>query len=97
MTTNSSETLALATRLFVRLRHNAGRTTDVIWMTQNVDYAREVLKIARAHPDIELQKLAERFDELIFGAKPRVSVVATDNYEPGVEIGISGRYTGALR
>jgi hypothetical protein len=63
-----SEALLLATRLYVRMRAGGGRVIDAVWMTQNVEYAREVLRMAHAHADGEVQRLAARFEEVVFGA-----------------------------
>ncbi len=60
-----SERLSAATRLYVRLRQTAGRVIDAVWMSQNEDYAREILKLARATGDDELLRLAERFEALL--------------------------------
>ncbi|MFT4047318.1 MAG: hypothetical protein QM661_11565 [Solimonas sp.] len=66
-----SEALLLATRLYVRMRAGGGRVIDAVWMTQNVDYAREVLRIAHTHADGEVQRLAARFEEVVFGTGAR--------------------------
>ena len=63
-----NEALLLATRLYVRMRTGGGRVIDAVWMTQNVEYAREVLRLAYSHPDGEVQRMAARFEELVFGA-----------------------------
>jgi hypothetical protein len=91
-----SEKLTVATRLYVRLRHNVGRISDAVWMSTNAEYAREIIRLARSHPDAELNKLADRFEELMFGIVRRAaSPVETDE---DVDLGnVSLRYTGALR
>ncbi len=60
-----SETLALASRLYVRLRQSAGRVIDAVWMTQNADYAREILRLARVNGDAELTRMADRLEALM--------------------------------
>lgn len=60
-----TERLSAATRLYVRLRQTAGRVIDAVWMSHNEDYAREILKLARATGDDELLRLAERFEVLL--------------------------------
>ncbi len=62
-----SEALAIATRLYVRLRQHAGRVIDAVWMSQNIDYAREILKLCRMQADPELNQLADRFEAIMFG------------------------------
>ena len=95
-----NERINIASRLYVRLRHTAGRTTDAVWMIENTAYAREVLRIARASPDPELRRLAERFEWLMFGGRP---VEALNGAAPVPEP-LNGRspedeerYTGSLR
>ncbi|HEY0975819.1 MAG TPA: hypothetical protein VGE57_15120 [Solimonas sp.] len=60
-----SETLAAASRLYVRLRQSAGRVIDAVWMTQNADYAREILRLARINGDAELVRLADRLESMM--------------------------------
>ncbi len=43
-----SEKLAIATHLHVLLRRKTGRVTDTEWMAVNADYAREIMRFARA-------------------------------------------------
>ncbi|MGH8446385.1 MAG: hypothetical protein ACREVL_14020 [Solimonas sp.] len=72
-----NEALLLATRLYVRMRTSGGRVIDAVWMTQNAEYAREVLRMAYAHADGEVQRLAARFEELSFGGNaPRPAAPA---------------------
>lgn len=66
-----SEALAIATRLYVRLRQHAGRVIDAVWMSQNVDYAREIIKLCRLQADPELSQLADRFEALVLGPGTR--------------------------
>ncbi|WP_028081487.1 hypothetical protein [Solimonas soli] len=74
-----NEALTVATRLYVRMRTGGGRVIDAVWMTQNVEYAREVLRLAYTHPDGEVQRLAARFEEVVFGspARPALAVAAS--------------------
>ncbi len=62
----SSETIALAAHLHVLLRRKLGRVTDTEWMAQNADYAREVLRVARAEHDADLDQWADRFEAVMF-------------------------------
>jgi hypothetical protein len=55
---------ATAAHLHVQLRRKSGRVIDTIWMMHNGDYAREVLRLARAQGDEELARLAARYEEL---------------------------------
>lgn len=81
------------------------QTIDLIWMMQNADYAHEVLKLARASNDAKTVRLADRFDQVLFGsaaAKPsafqRVQSPAAVSASPAAEEGSgAGRYVGALR
>ena len=101
---NDDQLSALATHLYVRLRRDGGRVIDVIWMTRNQDYAREIIRIARGIPDAEVARLADRYEELMFGvvhssaAAPapgatRASLEDTQSPAPSV----AGRYRGGLR
>ncbi|HSW13933.1 MAG TPA: hypothetical protein VLI06_13900 [Solimonas sp.] len=94
--------LALSTRMYVRLRHCTGRITDAMWMAQNADYAREILKLARRGGDDELLRLADRFEEVVLGVKPKPAPAPSPAYVNGVEheaspLPIPGKYTGSLR
>ncbi|CUA97484.1 hypothetical protein [Thiomonas bhubaneswarensis] len=62
----SSEALALAAHLHVLLRRKIGRVTDTEWMAQNADYAKEVLRVARAENDADLNQWADRFEAVMF-------------------------------
>lgn len=93
--------LALATRLYVRLRHCTGRITDAMWMTQNMEYAREIVRMARTGGDDELMRLADRFEEVMFG-RPRAMVAASaapakGTAEAPAAAPVLGKYTGSLR
>lgn len=43
-----SEKVAIAAHLHVLLRRKTGRVTDTEWMAANADYAREIIRFARA-------------------------------------------------
>lgn len=62
----SSEAVALAAHLHVLLRRKIGRVTDTEWMAQNADYAKEVLRVARAENDADLNQWADRFEAVMF-------------------------------
>jgi hypothetical protein len=93
------ERMTIASRLYVRLRHSAGRTTDALWMIENTAYAREVLKLARASSDPELRRLADRFEWILFGGKPRNGTPVEPAPEPlnGSSEDAEERYTRSLR
>lgn len=72
-----NEALLVATRLYVRMRANGGRVIDAVWLTQNGEYAREILRLAYGHADEEVQRMAVRLEELLFGAvQPRMAAAA---------------------
>ncbi len=64
-----AERFSLATHLYVRLRRSSGRVVDAVWMAQNDDYAREILRLAANDPDPETRNLVERFQALL-GNRP---------------------------
>lgn len=55
---------SLAGRMHVLLRREINRIIDVEWMCADAAYAREVIKLARGVDSDELQKLAERVEEV---------------------------------
>lgn len=61
------EKFAVSARLYVQLRRKIGRVIDTVWMVQNAEYAREVLRLARNQGDAEIMQLAGRFEELMSG------------------------------
>lgn len=99
---SEGERLTVATRLYVRLRHSSGRLIDSVWMSQNQEYAREILRLARTSTDAEVLRLADRFDELMFGAKPKAAAApppampAEEPAEPG-NAALTAKYLGSLR
>ena len=73
-----SEKLAMAAHLHVLLRRKTGRVTDTEWMASNAEYAREIVRFARAkaqedgHPDLaEWADKLERATLETAAAKPR--------------------------
>jgi hypothetical protein len=99
----NSEEGRIAARLYVRLRHNAHRIIDCVWMLQNGEYAREVLRIARTDTDPEVLRLADRFEAITFGPppaprkapekKPASAAEGAASSEPA----FAHNYVGALR
>ncbi len=65
----TSESLAIAAHLHVLLRRKTGRVTDTEWMAANADYAREIVRFARAkaveegHP--ELAEWAGKLEQVV--------------------------------
>lgn len=105
-----SEKLAIAAHLHVVMRRKMGRVTDVEWMVRNADYAREVIRVAKAEKDhAELQEWASRLQEALFpvGKTPHSAVTASNPDSGFVDSRLSAprpakqpdapRYVGSLR
>lgn len=64
-----SQKFAVAAHMHVLLRRKTGRVTDTEWMVQNADYAREVLRFARARAredaDADLAEQADRLEKVL--------------------------------
>ncbi|MFN4005166.1 MAG: hypothetical protein ACK4J1_10725 [Hylemonella sp.] len=103
-----SERIALAAHLHVQLRRATGRVTDTEWMARNVDYADEIVRLARATAQEknlpELAELAQRLQAAMEPLRPPPPapprpvpvtpvVVAQDAPPPEV----TARYVGRLR
>lgn len=65
-----AERFSIATHLYVRLKRSTGRVLDAVWMAQNDEYAREILRLAAADPDPEMRNLVARFGALLEGSRP---------------------------
>jgi hypothetical protein len=69
-----SQKLALAAHLHVLLRRKTGRVTDTEWMAGNLEYAKEIIRFARAkaeedgHP--ELAEWAGKFERAVLEQAP---------------------------
>lgn len=65
----NTERMAAAAHLHVALRRKAGRVTDTDWMARNDEYAREIVRVARARAaedgDAALAGLADRLAALL--------------------------------
>lgn len=91
-----AERFSLATHLYVRLRRSSGRVVDAVWMAQNDDYAREILRLAANDADAETRNLVERFQALLGNRPaprkpaPAVTVAAAEPDGPQ-------HYVGTLR
>lgn len=80
---NSDDKFATAAHLYVLLRRKCGRVVDTVWMGQSVDYAREVIRIARDQADPDLARLAARLEGLMaLGAKSVAPAAAPVSVEP---------------
>ena len=55
---------SLAGRMHVSLRREVNRIIDVEWFCLNAAYAAEVIKLARSTQSEELNKLAERMEQV---------------------------------
>ena len=65
------EKFTVATHLYVRLRRGGSRPIDVMWMTKDEKYAREVLDMAMASTDAQTLDYAKRYAELMGGSAKR--------------------------
>jgi hypothetical protein len=92
-----NERIAAAARLHVVMRRKTGRVTDVEWLAVNVDYAAEMVRLARSHAtaqgDEELTVLAARLEAamapLAAEQRQRLALAAPAAPTP--------RYVGGLR
>ncbi|WP_028310631.1 hypothetical protein [Derxia gummosa] len=89
-----SNTLAIAARMHVALRRKTGRVTDTEWMASNADYAREVLRVARAADDGELDAIAARLEAAVFR---NGGAAASRRAQDMAGTPTQGRYVGSLR
>jgi hypothetical protein len=93
---------AAATQLFTKLRRSVGRTIDVVWMLKDPAYAQEILRLARAVRDSEIDHLVERFESA--RAAPPAPPVAAASPPPTIpdvshaqEEEVNAHYIGHLR
>jgi hypothetical protein len=90
-----AERFSLATHLYVRLRRSSGRVVDALWMSQNDEYAREILRLAASDPDPETRNLVTRFGSLLEGGtRPTPRKAAP---KAAVEDEVAQHYIGTLR
>jgi hypothetical protein len=60
------------------MRRRIGRVTDVEWMVRSPEYAREIIRVARADPaHTELLDLARRLEAALFPPPPAARPGAT--------------------
>ncbi|MDH0898343.1 hypothetical protein N5C12_03065 [Comamonas aquatica] len=104
----NTERMAAAAHLHVALRRKAGRVTDTDWMALNDEYAREIVRVARARAaedgDAALAGLADRLAALLDAgavtpapAVPLVERVAHRLRDAAPPDDEARRYIGGLR
>lgn len=92
---SDNEKFAIAAHLSVILRRKIGRAIDTLWMIQNVEYAQEVLRIARDNADADIVRLIDRFE----GLMTNIAATGAAATEPPArqEATITDKYIGRLR
>lgn len=105
----TNEAFSVATLIYARLRRVLGRVIDVIYLSENIEYAKNIIEIATATEDPELLKLIERFklaSNFDLSEPQELSLVDSENatlalVEPNDEdiyrAQVSHHYIGALR
>lgn len=68
------EVFSLASQLYVRMRRS-GRVVDAIYMAQNSEYAREILRMASRETDREIHEIISRFEALLGREEEKTKVV----------------------
>lgn len=61
-----SDKFAVAAHMHVVLRRKCGRVTDVEWMMKSPDYAREIIRVARAENEPDLLAMADKLEAALF-------------------------------
>lgn len=102
-----SERVAIAAHLHVQLRRLTGRVTDTEWMAHSVDYADEVVRLARQAAlekgHAELDELAGRLEAAMQALRPPPkkrpvpAAVAPARSPQEVAADLQNRYVGRLR
>ncbi|MBL0726672.1 hypothetical protein [Piscinibacter sp. HJYY11] len=103
-----NEKFAIAAHLHVLLRRKVGRVTDVEWLVKSHEYAIEVIRIARAEKQADLDEWANKLEGVLLGgvrptarqapaqsplpAAPARQAFRDSEFDPG-----STRYVGRLR
>ena len=98
--TDNEKLFAIAGRLHVILRREQARIIDVEWIRVNEDYAREVLRLARAGGSQELHDLSQQVEalhpllksSLQATAKAKPSEMSNDDHA-----GEANKYTFTIR
>lgn len=58
------EVFTLASQLYVRMRRS-GRVVDAVYMAQNTEYTKEILRIASRETDADILDIVTRFELLL--------------------------------
>jgi hypothetical protein len=70
----ASQRIAVAAHMHVLLRRKTGRVTDTEWMAENLDYALEIVRFARARAAEdhvpELQEWADKLERAALEPRP---------------------------
>jgi hypothetical protein len=70
----ASQRIAIAAHMHVLLRRKTGRVTDTEWMAENLDYALEIVRYARARAAEdsvpELQEWADKLERAALEPRP---------------------------
>ena len=79
----NTQRLAVAAHLHILLRRKLGRVTDVEWMSQNDDYAHEVVRLSLAQADQpDLVAMAQRLLVLLPPPRPAPGAAAPGTGRP---------------
>jgi hypothetical protein len=60
-----SEKFSIASLLYIRLRRATSRVVDVMYVSENEQYAEYVVQLALATDDLELHELAKKLQQLL--------------------------------
>lgn len=70
----ATQKLAIAAHMHVLLRRKTGRVTDTEWMAENLEYALEIVRFARAKADedghADLREWADKLESAVLAASP---------------------------
>ncbi len=97
----SSQKFALAAHMHVLLRRKTGRVTDTEWMVANTEYAREIVRVARARlaegPDAELEACTLRMEAMLAQEPANPEGGALQRLRERAAGPAGPRYVGGLR
>lgn len=107
---NFSDVFSIASLMYTRLRRTSSRVIDVMYLTENQDYAKHVIQLVEQTQDEALIELAERLIRLL-NLESQDSIQSTlqldeqgseiYHHEPSPEeiykAQVSHHYIGALR
>ena len=71
-----SEKFSIGSLLYIRLRRVSSRVIDVMYLSENEDYASHVVSLAMATSDAELHKLANKLKALL--PQPEVEALSPE-------------------